>query len=249
LLVKPATLISHVPNLTNTKAMMSDNILDDLLSDSLKNDTDDREAQIILAPLAEEIELIKDIKMQEFVKIILLHTLYFWVMPVYPDDNEELDDIWPPDTYRPGGDVLNTQRVVRGCEILSDSYGIGDEDKNILYAAALIHSVTKYVYDSHVDGPRYDPMHPYTVDTLVTTIREREQLRALEGSPNTLSISDEQVMQILRIVRCQRGPWSLIPETIPVALLEILLHTSYHMAMNLDYLIDGKEILGERWDF
>jgi len=225
--------------------MNHDDMLDAFLAEELEEET---EVNPVFDLISDELSLIKSHAIQEFVKAVLGRSNILWFVSVAPEDNDDLQNLWPSDCYKPGGELLNIRRVVRACDVLAESHQLDQEDRDILLAAGFVHSITKYYTDE--DGePKYDPMHPYTVDSYVGALREEEQTTALEGNPHTVLLADETVMQILRVVRCQRGPWSIIPETLPVTLLEILLHTAYQFMINVDYIVDGDNVVEERWEF
>jgi hypothetical protein len=221
---------------------------DDLLEIILADEDETFDSGPLFSLIEDEIALVNSNKMKEFIKAVIGRSSILWFMPVAPDDKDDLQNLWPKDCYKPGGELLNIRRIVRTCDVLAESHQIETIDRDILLAAAFIHSITKYYSDEDGDA-HYDPMHPYTVDTYLGALREEEQTTATEGMPHTIHVNDDTVLQILRIVRCQRGPWSTIPETVPSTLLEILLHTACQFMLNVDYIIDGDEIVGERWEF
>jgi len=201
---------------------------------------------LILQPLLAEIEAINDIGIQLFVRSVLLNSPSFWTMPVMPDDSTLVKE-WPKDVYGTNGDMLNTRRVFRSAMLLADSYQLEGEDRDLLLAATLVHSVTKYEYKN--GDIVYNSFYPYTFDSFVDELRSKQQISSSEDASTTLVIQDDLVRKIGRLVRCQNGPWSIIPETIPMNTLEICMHIAFYMAMAVDYIIDGSEVIEERWDF
>jgi len=201
---------------------------------------------LILSPLLDEIGCIADMSIQLFVRSVLLNSPFFWVAPVMPDSSSISCD-WPKDVYCVGGDVLNTKRVFRASVLLSDSYQLEMEDRDMLFAAALVHSVTKY--EVKAGEMEYNDFYPFTFNTFIEELRSRQQELASDGTSNTLAVPDDTVRKICRLVRCQNGPWSIIPEMIPTNVLEICLHLSVYIAMAVDYVIDGTEVVEERWGF
>ncbi len=92
-------------------------------------------------------------------------------------------------------------------------------------------------------------MHPYTVGRLVKQCQEYDKKYAGELQSSTLFLSEEVVQSILRLVRCHLGPWSPIPETIPVTYLDMIVHISDNIASKLHYLVDGNHVVKDRWKF
>jgi hypothetical protein len=43
------------------------------------------------------------------------------------------------------------------------------------------------------------------------------------------------------------GPWSPVPETVPVTYLDMIVHLADNMASKLHYIVDGDNVLKERW--
>lgn len=228
---------------------MKDDILDYFLDSSEGDETFQEEMNKNFEHIAEELDLIESTAMQDFVKAVLSRSIYFWVLGVAPAESEVLGELWPIDTYGDYGDLRNAKRVARAANVLAESSSIEDDEKDALIAAALIHTATKYVFDTKTGKCNFDIMYPYTLGVLLNSIRNDEQINSIEGVPHTLGISDEQTALISRLVRCHRGPWSMIPETVPSTLLESILHMATQVAMNLDYLIDGEEIILERWEY
>jgi hypothetical protein len=124
---------------------------------------------------------------------------------------------------------------------LSDSYVLTTEERDIIYAACLIHDITKGRFsDSAEKDLVYDPMHPYTVGEFVKKCQENDKKYGSDISSSTLFLEEETVQSILRLVRCHLGPWSPVPETIPISYLEMIVHISDNIASKLHNIIDIK---------
>jgi hypothetical protein len=217
---------------------------DDLLDDILKNQPEPYdEEDKILAPLLEEIDLIDDPGILSFVRAVLVKApSYFWT-----ESSEFTGNYFPPDERFEGGCVLHTKRVVRIVREILFAQDKTQEEIDQAVAAALIHDLTKGT--RHPEGHiLYDPMHPYTVDALVSYIRMDDNQNSDETRSSTLWISDEHLTNILRMVRCHMGSWSPIPETVPVTNLELTLHLADLLASKLHFLVDGEDIQAHRWE-
>ena len=224
--------------------MTKDSILDDILN-SEKDSISSEEENNILAPLEAEISMITDINIKSFVKSILVRADSFWEIP-----SSFSGKYHPLDEHNKGGNVLHTKRVVRAAKVISDSYSLLDEERDIVYAACLLHDLTKGA-KSKDDSTSfyYDSMHPYTVGDFVKKCQEHDKKFAGESQSSTLFVSEDIVQSILRLVRCHLGPWSPVPETVPITYLDIIVHLSDNMASKLHYLIDGENVIEERWKF
>lgn len=196
----------------------------------------------ILEPLLEEIDQIKDNAIKGFVRSVLLKSMLFWEIPsVFSEEYN------PPDEHDIGGNVLHTKRVFRLCTILSESYLLPETDRDLVYAAALLHAITKGILMDNT--PTYDEFYPYTVDRFIHAVRKEDQMNANEHESSVLYISEVAIAKILRIIRCHRGPWSPIPETYPIDDLEIIVHVADHIASKLHWVVDGDETILQRWMF
>jgi hypothetical protein len=83
-------------------------------------------------------------------------------------------------------------------------------------------------------------MHPYTVGEFVKKCQENDKKYGSDISSSTLFLEEETVQSILRLVRCHLGPWSPVPETIPISYLEMIVHISDNIASKLHNIIDIK---------
>ena len=223
--------------------MAKDSILDEILNKENISLSIEQESYI-LEPLKDEIDLIQDDGIKSFIKSILARAENFWDIP-----SSFSGKYHPLDEHGKGGNVLHTKRVVHASKIISDSYSLSQEERDIVYAACLIHDVTKGVSHGEFEDCRYDPMHPYTVGKLVQKLQNYDKKYAGESQSSTLFVSDETIQAILRLVRCHMGPWSPIPETIPLTYMDVIVHLSDNVASKLHYIIDGDHIIEERWKF
>lgn len=219
-----------------------DKMLDDLLSEDQKNIPQFEKENFTLEPLLEEIDMIVDQQIKQFVRSVLLKATLFWEIPsVF----SEVDN--PPDEHDIGGQVLHTKRVFRICQLICESYTgiLSSTDKDVVLAAALLHGVTKGVLMNGT--PTFDEFYPYTVDRFVSMVRREDEVHATENESSVLYIQEAQVLRILRLIRCQRGPWSPIPETFPIDPDEMILHIADHIASKLHWVIDGDDFILARW--
>jgi len=217
-------------------------MLDDIINTDETELSDFEKENYILMPLLDEIDLIEDQGVKYFVRAIMLRAGCFWDAP------STYDGTFPPDEGDYGGLLLHTRRVVRAVSLLADSYSTTQDEKDVLIAAAILHDVTKFI-DDGTEGqfPKYDPMYPYTVDELVRLVRADDQAFANESQSSTLYIGDDLAYNILRLIRTHRGPWSPIPETVPINNMEMILHIADHLCSKLHYILDGEEVEEERW--
>jgi len=223
--------------------MSKDSILDEILNKE-KDSISIGEENTILKPLLEEIDYISDDNIKSFVKSILLRADSFWVIP-----SSFSGKYHPADEHNNGGNLLHTKRVVRAASVISDSYSLSIEEKDIVFAACLLHDVTKGIKDKEDEYFHYDPMHPYTVGGLVKKCQEYDKKYAGESQSSTLFISEETVQSILRLVRCHLGPWSPIPETVPITYLDMIVHMADNIASKVHYIVDGNNVIKDRWKF
>lgn len=214
---------------------------DDLLDEILQDNRPFKEEDEILRPLLEEIDLIDDPNIMSFVRAVLIKApTYFWTVP-----SDFVDHHHPPDESKEGGLVLHTQRVVRLAREMTAAQDRGQEELDLITAAALIHDITKAT--PLPDGSYiYDSMHPYTVDTIVRWVRQEDKGKD-ESHSSSLWISEEDMNTILRMVRCHKGSWSPVPETIPVTSLELTLHLADLLASKMHIMLDGDIIKEGRW--
>lgn len=224
---------------------MADNLLDNLLEDSAEGDEENffEEEDKKLSPLLDEIELISDQAIRFFVRSVLLRADDFWESPAgYAGLH------YPPDELAPGGNVLHVKRMMRIVGIIAKSQDRSGFETDLLFAATLIHDITKARKDIE-DNYIYDPMHPYTVDAFVQhCIHEDAKYTMTTNRSTTMYLDDETISQILRYVRCHLGLWSPIPETYPLSTMDWTIHLADHIASKLHTIIDGDKYDQRRWD-
>jgi hypothetical protein len=215
-------------------------ILDDILQDEQIVNLSEEENNV-LSPLLEEISLIEDDGLKSFVRSILFRADSFWVIP-----SSFSGKYHPPDEHNQGGNVLHTKRTVRAAKVLSESHSLSAEEKDLVVAACLLHDLTKGKVEK--DGSfSYDKMHPYTVGDFVKFCQEDDKKYASDISSSTLYVSEEDVQTLLRLIRCHLGPWSPVPETVPITYLDMIVHLADNIASKVHYILDGNEIVSERW--
>lgn len=215
------------------------------LEEVLKDEPTDVRAEedVFLEPLLEEIQLINSESIANFVRSVLLRSGDFWFIPVYPEK-----DLFPPDEYEPGGNIIHTKRVVRAIRLLCYINSLDTKRTDIAIAAALLHTVTKAKYSDESETVEYDLMYPYTVKVLIDVIMRDDEIYSTDDRSTTLDADTEDIQMILMLIRKQMGAHSLIPEVIPQPFsYESILNTAVVIAMNLHILIDGDEINQDRW--
>jgi len=220
---------------------MKKTILDELLDKNVyfKNN---QEENAVLSSLLEEIDLISSTHLKSFVRSVLLKAKDFWEIP-----SSFSGKYHPIDEHGFGGNVLHTKRVVRVAKIISDSYVLDVHERDLIYAAALLHDVTKGKKHSPSEQCAYDPFHPYTVDNFVDWCIEEDKKYTSESSSTTLYVDEDTIQSVLRIVRCHLGPWSPIPETMPTSHAEMIVHLADNIASKLHNIVDGEDIIEHRW--
>lgn len=220
---------------------MSKSILDDLLiqkheSFSLKEEND------ILQPLLDEIDLISDDTIKSFVRSILLRAEIFWKIP-----SSFSGKYHPADEHNEGGNVIHTKRVVRVASIMSDSYSLSAEERDLVLAACLLHDLCKGVVSEDKCSFQYDPMHPYTVGKFIAHCQNDDKKFANESQSSTLFLGEDIVQSILRLVRCHLGPWSPVPETYPITYLDYIVHIADNIASKIHTVIEDSELINPKW--
>ena len=213
--------------------MSKKSILDELLNEDVSFKANEEEDKL-LAPLMEEIELISSQQIRLFVRSVLLQAKTFWKIP-----SSFSGKYHPADEHGSGGNVLHTKRVVKVAKVICDSYGLIVPEKDTVYAACLLHDVTKGIaYDDNKEDFFYDPMHPYTVGAFIKKCQENDKKYGSESASSTLFLDEETVQSILRLVRCHLGPWSPIPETVPSTYMDMIVHLSDNVASKLHTIVE-----------
>ena len=219
---------------------MSKSILDDILKEDTSNQITQEDEY--LAPLLGEIGQIDDEGIKSFVRSLLLKASTFWEIP-----SSFSGRYHPPDEHGPGGNVLHTKRVVRVAEVISDSYALSIEERDLIIAACLLHDITKGIPSEEVGMFQYDPMHPYTVNKFVSDCIRYDKEYANDSHSSTLFISEENVQSILRLVRCHLGPWSPVPETYPITYMDYIVHLADNIASKVHVIIEDSQLINDRW--
>jgi hypothetical protein len=185
-----------------------------------------------LAPLLEEINWIQNEAIRNFTRAMMVNVEEFWKGP-----SSVSGKYHPPDEHGPGGDVLHTKRVIRITKILADSQERDDYERDILYSAALLHDITK-LRRWNRGKVSSDPLHPLTVDVLFKKVRDSETENVEEQGSLTSELDYVTIAKILRLVRCHLGPWSPIPEIVPITPFEMTVHWADNIASHLHEVVD-----------
>jgi HD superfamily phosphohydrolase YqeK len=209
--------------------MTKKSILDELLNDEDTTFKPNEEEDTVLSPLLDQINLITNQHIRMFVRSVLLQAKTFWKIPSSFSGKHH-----PVDEHTAGGNVLHTRRVINVAKVLAESYSLNQEERDLIYAACLLHDVTKGV------SADYDPMHPYTVGIFVRKCQENDKKYGSELSSSTLFLDQETVESILRLIRCHLGPWSPVPETYPTTYLDMIVHISDNIASKLHTIAEDK---------
>ena len=220
----------------NNKNTLLDVLLDDSSIVSMME-----EEYTILAPIMDEINMINDEGVKSFVRSILLRADSFWKIP-----SSFSGKYHPMDEHNEGGNMLHTKRVVRAAKVMCDSHSVSTDEADLVFAACLLHDITKGKMEK--DGSfAYDKMHPYTVGDFVKFCQEDDKKYANDAHSSTLFLSEDDVQTILRLVRCHLGPWSPVPETVPITYLDMIVHMADNVASKVHYIVDGNNVIEERW--
>jgi hypothetical protein len=220
--------------------VMGKSILDDILKEDTSTVLNQEDE--FLSPLMSEIELIEDEGIKSFVRSVLLKASTFWEIP-----SSFSGKYHPQDEHGPGGNVLHTKRVVRVASIMADSYSLGEEERDLVIAACLLHDVTKGIPSEENGMFHYDPMHPYTVNKFVTDCIKYDKEYANDSHSSTLFIGEESLQSILRLVRCHLGPWSPVPETYPITYMDYIVHLADNIASKIHIIIEDSELINDKW--
>jgi hypothetical protein len=221
--------------------MAKKTLLDELISDNDKSITISSENEF-LNYILPEIDLIKGDEIRSFVRSVLLKAGIFWEIP-----SSFSGKYHPPDEHNSGGCALHTKRVVRIVNMLADSYSLTENERDNAIAAALIHDVTKGIPSESKEDFHYDPMHPYTVNKFVMDCIKYDKAYSNDSNSSSIFIDEEDLQTILRLVRCHLGPWSPVPETIPITYLDYILHVADNVASKLHIIIEDSELYNPKW--
>ncbi len=213
-----------------------------LSEEILKHDEEEpSSAEFILAPLATELDLIVDTATRSFVRSMLLKADAFWESPA-----TYMEDTHPPDELQTYGLLLHTKRVVRIAELLSGTVEMSPMQHDCLIAAAIVHDITKAIYTPDNQIVHDQLMHPYSIDTFAHHALEIDH-KSMELADASFDISPDAFHLILRLVRCSHGVYSAIPETYPQSELEKILSEADLIASQLHRIVDGDNVVMERW--
>jgi hypothetical protein len=215
--------------------------IDQLLEDIVHSAEKDERFHVETAqlnPLINEINLIKNEPVQNFVRAMLLEiNPIFW--SVEAEDDSDGVDKHPIDEYDEGGMVKHTQRVVRAVDVLSEAYGLEEDERDLVIAAAILHDITKVVVDPQTGYHHYDPMHAYTVGQFMERVKMKNAMYGDESQSSVMYLSEDITSQIMRLIRVHQGLNSIIPETIPVITVEMVMHLAEVVATNLEKILVG----------
>lgn len=219
--------------------MVKKSILDDIIVQD-KSETASKEDEVLFE-LLNEINLIADESIRSFVRSVLFKSDLFWITP----SSHELRDL-SPDEIGPGGNVLHTRRMVRVALEMCRSYSVTEEEKDCVLAACLLHGVTKFFEDTSGEI-MYNNMYPYTAGQFVISCIERDKEVGNDAFSSTLFIGEDSVQTILRLIRCHLGPWSPVPETLPITYLDYIVHISHNISEKIYSIIKDSEIISEHY--
>lgn len=209
--------------------------------ESSNNTISDRDLEdALLEPLIPEIDLIRDPSISSFVRSLLLKSSTFWKIP-----GSFASVYHPPDEDNEFGNVLHTKRVVRLALIMCSNLSFSNVETDLIIAACILHDLTKGVQsgENNID---YDEFHPYTIDKFYEYAKRQDML-ASETQSSVLHLEDELVFKILRLIHCHDGRSAKIAETIPITEEELIVANANSIASRLHWVIDGDEIIVDRW--
>lgn len=222
-------------------------LLDSITDDKLRlNSTEIRKAT---EPLRREIDLIPDKFIREYVSIILYYSDYFWDSPA-----SNLEDHYPLDEYGKGGLVLHTKRTVRAMFCIINSAKVSEEDVSALMAAAILHGVCKPLtpYDPDSDeGNLHDINFMINIDRFIMEAFQKAIADMVYPNiSNELELKYQIILnKIMRLIHCCEGTFSPIEELFPEDTLEIMFASAQIVAKSLHVIVDGFDIIDERWQF
>jgi hypothetical protein len=160
--------------------MGRESILDDILNKE-KDSISIEEEALILKPLIDEINLITDDGIRSFVRSILIRATSFWTIP-----SSFSGKYHPSDEHNQGGNMLHTKRVVRASKVIGDSYSLSSEERDLVYAACLLHDITKGI-TSKDDEKSFDSL----MSRIAAAFKaESTKSHAKLSTPNTKCAAD-----------------------------------------------------------
>ena len=173
---------------------------------------------------AKEIALIKDLKIQEFVKATLNNTPdYFFVAQA-----SSTGKYHPPCTNKVGGLLVHVKRAIYIVNRLCDGWGIANLDKDIVLAATILHDIAK--------TPHNDPKYTYADF-------ENHPINASKYF-GTISLDSNIILNITTCIANHMGLWtpaSIKKSIKDYSLLELIVYTADYIATTKD-LITPKDI-------
>lgn len=204
--------------------------------------------QQITQPLFSELSLISDRGLREIVALLLAKSEYLWTSPA-----SNMDDTNPPDEYEPGGLVKHIKRVTRAAFFIASSQLIEEDDLSVLISAALLHAI------AYPLAPNDEESHPqlynnYYAISIDKFVQETLDLSMRRGLITESSFMDEQrynilLERIIRLVHCCEGVYAPITEVIPQTNLEAMMASAKIVGKSLHVIVDGAEIIPDRWMF
>ena len=224
--------------------MTKKSILDELMDGNSAKGSTEVDENKILEQLLPEISLIDSEDIKSFVRSILLKAVSFWSIP-----SSFSGKYHPKDEHGHGGNVLHTKRVVRVAKLLCESYSLSEDESDLIIAATLLHDITKGIASS--DSPlgfKYDPMHPYTVNKFVQECLQYDKAYANDMISSTLFIGEDDMQSIMRLVRCHLGPWSPVPETVPITYMDYIVHCADNIASKIHDIIGDSQLINPIWN-
>lgn len=216
------------------------NLLDVVLVSLQEDNLDNTLEQIVLDAFSDIIQHIKSDHVKRFVNSIFYRTFIyksvagsaFWESPSSLNPGEH-----PPDEYDNDGLLIHTRRVAKIAMCMGSAVGISDDEMDTLLAAALLHDITKAVYCDEELNVTHDPLHIYTIDSFISFMRTDDTRNSHDAKSNTLDISFDQIINIIRLIHCSHGIWSPITETLPSSELEKILAMANYTAEHLHVLM------------
>lgn len=211
--------------------------LSDLVNDIIERDLIAEQENEVLSPLLEELSLIDNFDIRQFVRAMLLQAPgSFWVAYADPSDIAQIPD--PTDVHE-GGLVIHLKKAMRILVVLADSWALSRQDKDLVFAACLLKDVCRIVEFEDGDWD-FDDMYMYRVDMFVYEARLAAASNHNELNSSAHLITDGSLFDILKIIRHHRGTYSPVPETVPPKdSLPMLLHFADRLAYKMHgFLVD-----------
>ena len=199
-------------------------------------------------PVIKELNLIPDEGLREIVALLLANSEHLWTSPA-----SDIYDTNPPDEYEPGGLIKHVKRVTRAAFFLSSSRLLEEDDLSVLISAALLHAV------AYPLAPNDEPSIPqhynhYYAIAADKFVQDTLELSMRRGVITETAFKDEEryntlLEKVIRLIHCCEGVYSPIAEVIPTNQLEALMASAKIIGKSLHVVIDGSEIIPDRWMF